>query len=239
MKKLLISSLLCLPLLTTSQSILENLSSFVGGNSTTLPHLSYEQANDIEFAKDYKNNTRFDAYTTKDNFEIKVGDILTIGNAVNERANMKYAYGDVFSNLFVGDVKGRNIKNYNNLEYKYAGTEVIVQAIYVTHKKSTGYNIQIWNNKKETALFVSLQLKLVENNETILASVSSKLMQITVLDIDKALSEGEIVNSNPTLTRSEAIQKLKESKDLMDLGMLSEDEYNNLKDELTPIIMGE
>jgi len=42
---------------------------------------------------------------------------------------------------------------------------------------------------------------------------------------------------NAPLTREEAIAKLKESKDLLDLGLLTQPEYEKLKQELTPIIM--
>lgn len=37
-------------------------------------------------------------------------------------------------------------------------------------------------------------------------------------------------------TRAEAIAKLKESKELLELELLSEDEYNEIKAELAPII---
>ena len=43
--------------------------------------LTYEQANDINHAMTYKNNTVISSYTTKDGFTINVGDTLTIGNA--------------------------------------------------------------------------------------------------------------------------------------------------------------
>lgn len=39
------------------------------------------------------------------------------------------------------------------------------------------------------------------------------------------------------MTRDEAIAKLKESKDLFDLGLIKQDDYDKLKTELTPIIM--
>lgn len=39
------------------------------------------------------------------------------------------------------------------------------------------------------------------------------------------------------LTREQAIAKLKETKDLLDLDMITKDEYEKLKKELTPIIM--
>lgn len=54
--------------------------------------------------------------------------------------------------------------------------------------------------------------------------------------IEKALAEGEIVST--VMTRKQAIDKLKEAKDLYDLGLMEENDYNSLKEELTPIIMG-
>ena len=38
------------------------------------------------------------------------------------------------------------------------------------------------------------------------------------------------------MNRQEAIAKLKESKDLLDLGIINQQEYDKLKAELTPII---
>jgi len=53
---------------------------------------------------------------------------------------------------------------------------------------------------------------------------------------EKALSVGELATDR--LSRAEAIAKLKESKDLLDLGMLTQEEFNALRKDLTPIIMG-
>jgi hypothetical protein len=54
-------------------------------------------------------------------------------------------------------------------------------------------------------------------------------------DYEDALSVGEIVTDK--LNRTQAIAKLKESKDLLDLGMVSQEDFNALRKELTPIIM--
>ena len=54
---------------------------------------------------------------------------------------------------------------------------------------------------------------------------------------DASLDNGELINPNAPLTREEAIAKLKEAKDLMDLGMMSQEEFEALRKELTPIIM--
>lgn len=53
--------------------------------------------------------------------------------------------------------------------------------------------------------------------------------------IEDAIKEGEIETTG--LNREEAISKLKETKDLLDLGMITQKEYEKVKKELTPIIM--
>lgn len=56
---------------------------------------------------------------------------------------------------------------------------------------------------------------------------------------DTSLINGEAINPNRAMTRAEAIAKLKEAKNLMELDMMSQDEFNTLRDELTPIIKGD
>mgnify|MGYP001429186547 FL=1 len=55
---------------------------------------------------------------------------------------------------------------------------------------------------------------------------------------DDSFLNGEVINPNKLMTREEAIAKLKEAKDLMDLGLISEDEFKALRSELQPLIMG-
>jgi len=55
------------------------------------------------------------------------------------------------------------------------------------------------------------------------------------IEIEGAIKDGEIETTG--LNREEAIAKLKETKDLLDLGMISKEEYEKIKKELTPIIM--
>ena len=226
MKKLLLL-LLCVPLFSKSQIKIPKL--FSSGISSG--SLTYEQANDLKFAKQYKNNTKFDSYLTKDDVKIKIGDTLTIGNAFIEGINKKYVPSDVFVNIYIGDIKGRDIENYNHLPYDQSGNKVIVYSIYVKHKKYTGYNPL--KNSKETPLDINLFVKPAKDG--ILSSILG-YPRITIVDLEEAFSNGEIINPNPPLTRSEAIRELKDSKDLFDLDMLTEEEYNKIKDKLIPII---
>lgn len=56
-----------------------------------------------------------------------------------------------------------------------------------------------------------------------------------IVDIELAIESKEVRTNG--MTRDEAIAKLKESKDLFDLGLVKQDDYDKLKTELTPIIM--
>jgi hypothetical protein len=219
MKKLLLL-LLCLPLFTFAQN----------------KNLTYEKAIDVKYAKRYKNNTAIKSYVTKDGLTIKIGDTLTIGNAVIERE--KYMFNDVFSNLVIGKAKGTNYKEFTYLHHDYSGSKVIIHSIFVTHKKFTGY--KLWPNRNEMPLYVSVFVKSTKVKLTSVKRLSKILShsRITILDIEKALLSGEIVNPNAPLSRQDAIKKLKESKDLMELELLSKAEYEKLKEKLTPIILG-
>lgn len=56
-----------------------------------------------------------------------------------------------------------------------------------------------------------------------------------IVDIELAIESKEVRTNG--MTRDEAIAKLKESKDLLDLGLVKQDDYDKLKTELTTIIM--
>ena len=199
--------------------------------------LNHDQANDISFAKTFKNDTKIKSYTTKDGIKISIGDTLTIGKAVIERK--KYMLNDVFSHIVIGDVKGTYIHDFKYLPHKYDGDQVIVKSMYVKHVKYEGYNVL--KNRKEMPLYVNIfvtNLK-TKNQSGGLVGLKNILKESrkTILDIEKALASGEIVNANAPLSREEAIRQLKESKDLMELGLLSKEEYKKLKEKLTPVIM--
>ena len=53
--------------------------------------------------------------------------------------------------------------------------------------------------------------------------------------IELAIESKEVRTNG--MTRDEAISKLKETKDLLDLGLVQQVDYDKLKAELTPIII--
>ena len=204
MIKKIVTLALCLPLFALAQK----------------EHLTYDQTINIKFVKQYKNNTLIDSYITKDGLIIRVGDTLTIGNAVIDRK--KYIFHDVFSHIVIGKTKGATNKVFRPLPHNYSGSKVIVKSLFVTHEKFTG--LKFWTSSKKMPLYVSSFIK--EYKSGIFKKISQS--RKTILDIEKALSSGEIINPNAPLLMQQKINKLVDLEDegkydlLLKLGKLKE-----------------
>ena len=197
--------------------------------------LTYDQANNVEFSSKIKNFTKLKSYTTKFGTNIKIGDTLVLGKA--KKNNEKYYFDDSYSFIVNGKRRGNKQDDYEYLPHHFSGDELVVLSIFATHATSDEY--KLWNSRKKQPLYVSLYVKNPKKGTgsgSFLSTIANSSFR-TVIDIDKALEFNEIVNENRPLSRSEAIAKLKESKDLFELGLLSEKEYNQIKKKLTPIIL--
>lgn len=58
-----------------------------------------------------------------------------------------------------------------------------------------------------------------------------------LIDYEPAMATGEVKNPNAKMTRIEAIMKLKEAKELLDLEVYSKEKYDAIKKELIPFIL--
>lgn len=175
MIKKIVTFVFCLPLLAIAQQ----------------KNLNYNQVNDINFVKQFKNNTVIDSYTTKDGITIRVGDTLTIGYAINDK--QKYMHHDVFSHIVIGKNKSVKNKEFRYLPHNYTGNKVIVKSLFVTHEKFNGY--KLFPKRKEMPLFVSIFISEYKAGISKIFSHSRK----TILDIEKALSTGEMIFGNALL----------------------------------------
>ena len=227
MKKIIILTLL--PFISYSQ-IDKILPIF---SSPQLEKIVYSQTQDIKYAKNIKNNTTVKSYETKDKHLIKVGDTITIGTAYNKKG--RNILGDLFSNIATGNIKGTT-KELDYLPHSYDGQKVIIESIYVMHEKYNGYNPLY--NRKEMPLYVLVYAKRPKVQNVNIKNISTALShkRITIVDIEKAFSLGEVINPVQKINREEAIKKLKEAKDLYELDLMSKSEYEKLRLELTPII---
>jgi hypothetical protein len=176
--------------------------------------LTYDQTQDINVASNYSNGDTLSIYTLKDGSEIKLGSELKFGTPLNTNR--------LFSRLWWGEYsisKAILLGPPIQLEDGYTGEKVIVTAIKVYHTKLT---------KKSP-----LQIYLFVQNPTAPALARNR----TIGDLEMAIETKEVINPNAAMTREQAIIKLKEAKDLVDLGMMSQVEFDELKSKLTPIII--
>ncbi len=90
-----------------------------------------------------------------------------------------------------------------------SGTETEIKKIVIVGNKRTGYS-------------VAMRTKGVTG-----------LLNYTV-QFENALSTGEIKGSG--MTSDEALEALKKAKDKLDLGIITQEEYDKIKAELTPFI---
>jgi hypothetical protein len=176
--------------------------------------LTYDQTQDIKVASTYSNGDTLSIYTLKDGSEIKLGSELKFGSPLNTNR--------LFSRLYFGEYslgKALLLGAPQQLGDVYTGEKVIVTAIKVYHTKLT----------KNSAL----QIMLFVQNPTAPALARNR----TIADLEMAIETKEVINPNAAMTREQAIIKLKEAKDLVDLGMMSQVEFDELKGKLTPIIL--
>ena len=198
-------------------------------------NLNFNQTQDKEFCKKYKNYSEFSSYFSKDGLLINIGDTLILGKAFKKKD--KYLFKDKFRYVAKGKAKGNTTEDFNFLEHTLKSSYVVVKNIFVTHSDDDSY--RLWTNRREMPLYVSIYVmnpELGSKSASFLSKVA-KTSKYTVLDIEKAFEFGEVLNPNQPLSRSEAILKLKESKDLLELGLIEQAAYENLRKKLTPIIM--
>ncbi len=193
--------------------------------------INYKQTQDINFTKNYKDYYKIKEYTTKDGTKIKIGDKLVIGEAAtNKKKGKKNNVYDKFKNIAIGKVKKHGIAKCKYLLANETKSEVVVKNIFVTHRKKEG---QFWGTRKNTPLYVSIYVK--EEGKKFYKGTTIR----TIIDIEKAIETGEIISKNKKPTREEAIKKLREAKDLLVIGVITEAEYDKLEKELIPIIKKE
>ena len=188
--------------------------------------LTYEHLQMKNIRELFKNKQQFKVYQLKDKLQIKLGDTLIVGEPSTTSTTTTALPGNsdkmnmnIYSTIIAG--------NYN---------KVLLTGIYFA-----GINL------KGTKLVVDeIQLQSIKVNRDIHSNVvmitrveRTNNMHYSLLGIDTSVETGEIIILNAPLTKKAALEKLKKSKELYDLELISKDEYEALKKELAPIIMGE
>jgi hypothetical protein len=176
--------------------------------------LTSSELKDISIASQFSNGDEILEFTLPDGSVIKKGSEFVFGKPINNSSSytrVYFGYMSLGKALLVTPVA---------MPGSWVGTKLVVDKLKVQHKKLS----------KESELAVMLYVQ----DPTLSSALGGNNRTIT--DIEMALNTGEIVNPNAAMSREQAIAKLKESKDLLDLGLISQEEYETLKSKLTPII---
>lgn len=178
--------------------------------------LKYDQISTKEGAKQFTQGEKFQSYFSKENYNINIGDTIMLGEPATS-ANASIGNGPnmrIYTNVMMG--KFRSMSGAQFLPETGKGTKMVIEEIQFRYA-AFGQNY----NGMPMAICKGL------NGEGYL----------TVISIDRATESGEIINPHRPMNKAEALAKLKEAKDMLDLQLITQEKYDKLKAELTPIII--
>lgn len=187
--------------------------------------LTYNQTQQKNLRKIFKKGQNFKTYVLKDGSILSLGDTLEVGIPASGSTS-SFEVGDVMNttismNNYLTISMGKYGKNklfgIQFLSEGARGIKVIIDDIQITH-----FTVQ-----RVTHAFDYFTVHELDKKENI----------YTITTIDQSMIKGEIINPNGVLTRNAALEKLKEAKELLDLELITQAEYNTLKEKLSPIIM--
>jgi hypothetical protein len=183
------------------------------GQREVFDTLDYNRIKEDGYLKPYKMSHQFAAMKMLDGSIIKAGDEIIIGrpsstNTIAQR-NVGLASGSISA-----------VSAFNFLTIGRVGLSVMGGMQYLPAN---------FTNRKVIVKEIKKGWTIFEFSEG--GSVG------TIMNVLDAVNTGEIINPNATMTRDQSIVKLKEQKDLLDLGMITKEQFDKIKLELTPIIM--
>ena len=180
-----------------------------------IPCIKESDGENVQIAQNFSNNQSIDTLILKDGSKLKVGDTLIFGTPFNNRKEYQHI---IFGKFTLAKAL---MMTPTYMPDNWHGSKVVITEIYLTHSKMSKISP------------VTFHCFVADYTQPGISCNRS------IFYISEAINKGEIINPNAAMTREQAIAKLKESKDLLDLGLLSQEEYNRIKSELTPIIMGQ
>lgn len=178
---------------------------------------------DIEYSSKYRNSDNFKAIQFEDGSILGIGDTMKIGVPSGTNITRTTSTGIVGSSA-------SNHNQFTFMTFGRMGMQMMGGVSYLPESFKLGLypieEIKIMHNglsKKSLAVPYII--------------FSNKGMDITTYQLAKALETGELINLKQAMTREQAIAKLKESKELLELGIISKEDYEKTKEDLSKIIM--
>lgn len=206
--------------------------------------LTYENTQDINFFSTIKNGAQVKVYVTVSKNSVKIGDTLILGTPTSQETNTRTYSGSYGTKARGGVAQSRSTakKTYEFLQMgRPAGFGSIMAAMNGDAQSMAD------NSLKNTSVVVN-EIKTYHRGSKnkplyvvmVLGEINGRAFGInkylSVMDTELAIESGEVLLKNRKMTRDEAIAKLKEAKELMEIDMMSKDDFEKLKKELAPII---
>jgi hypothetical protein len=185
--------------------------------------LFVSKCSNIEWASNFRNSDEFNFIQFEDGSILKVGDKMKLGkpSGTNETktVNKGLFSGSVtnenqFSYIMLGKMAQQMMGGMTYAPESFKNREVVIKGLKIIHSGLTKNS-------------VAVPYLIFENPG----------LDLTTFNLKAALDNSELINLNRPMNRTEAIAKLKEAKDLVDLGMMSKEDFEKLKAELTPLII--
>ena len=193
--------------------------------SQDIATLNHTQTQDIEYYRGIKNNSTVGEYIASDGNVFKVGDEVTLGSPQKDGG-----FESDFKYIQLGRIGGA----MGALAAISSDVDTPMVPENFEGRKAKVGNIRVFHlgNKKKPLKVI---VELVEPNGNAFTALTKR---ISIQNLEFALKYGEILPMNAKMSRDQAIAKLKEVKDLLELDMMSKEEYDALRTELSPIIRG-
>jgi hypothetical protein len=171
------------------------------------------------FPKNSPTTYEFDYLQFEDGSVLKVGDLMNFGvpSGLNQTV-------ETSSGLLSGSVSRQN--NFSYLMLGRMGFAAMAGITYLP-ENFKGKSVPIREIKMAKTKKGVPYLTLILENPG---------LDITVLDLSSALKFGELINPKASLTSDQALAELKKAKDKLDLGLITQTEYETLKSELSKLI---
>jgi hypothetical protein len=173
-----------------------------------------------EISRTFRSGMDINYYIANDRNTYKVGDTLVLGiptgegqSAFSKKRNYEY--------VFYGKPTGVLLKGIRYVEEQYENYKLTIE------------KIQFCAGSLGLENYVYFFVKPLPNTDFTLLD-----NYITVTMVDNALTKGEIIplHLSRPLTRDEAVKLLKEKREELELEIITEEEFNKIKEELMPVI---
>ena len=167
-----------------------------------------------EVKKSYKMSFFIESsLTLADGSAITIGDELKLGASASKLSNS-------YETIYIGTISGLTVSALAGSPPVRASTAFKGNTYIVSKIKCMRFQGQL-----------SFQLELT-NSKSTAALKSMKTLVASSLSVEN----GELVNPNAPMTSDEALAELKRAKDKLDLGLISQAEFDEIKSKLAPLI---